>query len=369
MTTKNVKVVLFASLIVALILPFSVMDISAESKVAPRLLTPQDVEKLAPEYLKLEQDLQAMTSKTKVASQAEIESVANKLLAIHERVAEHKEAAKIANHIPEKQKLKMEIAVVEITESDLPWTMVGIDTKTKTVRVAISGDESIGYYQKQVKDIISTNVPITIVYGEYLEDLSCTTQTSDCDPIVGGIQINDGNNCTLSLEVYTGPWYWPNWGFLTAGHCYAINDLIDQPSGGGEIGKVTVRDFVHNGDCDCEFIDKTTSTNSDSKIWISSNTYKSVTSKGDASVDDYVLTSLSKTGGTDWGQVTYVEQSRQNTSGVVTTGLTIMSGISATSGDSGAPVMELFGNQYHGILKGATAFSPWSNIAPSLGVS
>ncbi len=371
MTTKNIKTLVFASLI-AITLAFGSVTANVEAeetKVAPRLLTPQDVEKLAPQYLKLEQELQVMTSAEGIASQAEIDSVANQLNTIHERVAEHKEAAKIANHIPEKQKLKMDLAVAEITESSIPWAMVGVDTKTKSVNVVIVGEKSLTDYKIDIENLISVDVPITVSYGEYVEDLSCTTQTSDCDPIVGGIQINSGGNCTLSLEVYTGPWYWKNWGFLTAGHCYAINDDVDQPNGGGEIGTVTGRDFVHLGDCDCEFIDKTTGTTSQSKIWLSSNTYKAVTSKGDAAVDDWVLTSLSKTTGIDWGQVTLVEQNVQNQDLVITTGMTIFNGISATHGDSGAPMMELFGNQYHGILKNAVAFSPWSNIVPSLGVS
>ena len=83
-----------------------------------------------------------------------------------------------------------------------------------------------------------------------------------------------------------------------------------------------------------------------------------------------MLTSLSKTGDIDWGQVTMVEQNVQNKQSIVTTGMTIMSGITAIIGDSGAPVGKVSGGDIdiYGIHKGNSlyggyeAYVPYDNI-------
>lgn len=397
MTTKNIKTAIFGALIVALILPFSGMGTATAQSVsedqidlskvktelkAPRMLTEGDISVLAPKYMALEQTRNSLvdsSQKLTAADKVLLTNTEEQMTSILERVVEHKQASRIALEMPAIDKKRMELAVEEIIQSDIPFSHVGVNPHTKTVMVGIVGDNSLASYETQINAITSIDVPLTIYKGEYAKDETCTSQTGVvCDPVVAGIQIEWANGlCTLSLEVKEGWWSWANVGWLTAGHCYPVGaNGVDQPSGNNDIADVTNRDFVHNGDCDCEFMDKTTTRTSGSQMWLSSNTYKSVTSKGDPAVNDWVLTSLSSTGGTDWGQVWLTEQSITNQDGITTTGMTLVTGVTSQGGDSGAPYMQLFGNQYHGIHKTSgtsggtayTAFTPWSNINPSLGV-
>jgi len=389
---------MFAMLATTLLVPFGGMtnaladnadiiseQIVSESKKQPKMLTPTERDTIIPKFLELEKRHYDLTSKDNLSSSELVtkQNLEDEMTVILERMHEHKQASLIATHIPEKQKLQMEYVVQEIIDSSIPWTMVGVDVNTKSVRVEIKSDaESLDSYKTQIQEFASFDVPITVLSGDYIKDTTCTAQTGVvCDPVVAGIEAEWGNLlCTLALEVKDGWWSWADPGWLTAGHCFPLGSVgVDQPAGNNDIGDVAKQDFVHNGDCDCEWIEKTTTRSSGSKVWLSSNTYRDITSKGDASVNDVVLVSWATTSGTDTGTVVLTEQTVQNQDGVITTGMTIVNGMNSQNGDSGAPIIQSTGTQFHGILKGDAgtdpntgepriAFSPWSNIQPSLSV-
>lgn len=411
MITNNFKIVLFGALIVAMILPFSGMQTataaapnkiteeeylsmksqglelpepSVESKISTaKMMTKDEVSILAPKYLELESKRNSIVDSKAELSTAQLTELANvesEMSVILKRVAEHKEAAKMKNYIPEKDRLKMELAVQEILESQIPFVQLGVSTQFKAVRVGIQGPESLDTYEKQIREILSVDVPLSLYKGVPAKTATCTSQVGVvCDPVVAGIEVEWANIlCTLSLEVAEGWWPWANIGWLTAGHCYPLGASgVDQPAGNNDIADVTNQDYVHNGDCDCEFMDKTTSRSSGSKVWLSSNTYKTITGKSDAAVDDWIIVSWSATGGTDTGQVSEVNQIITDDNGKTIHGVTYITGMPAPIiGDSGAPIAELFGGDYHGVLNGevfnqptpTTYYSPWSNVQSSLGV-
>lgn len=397
MMKNNIKTIFFGALIVALILPFSGMQTATaqvsedridQSKiqteiVAPKMLTKDEVSILAPKYLELENKRNSLVdTKTELstAQQTELTNVESQMAEILEKVKEHKAAAKIHNFIPEMDRLKMEIAVQEILESDIPFVQLGVSTQYKSVRVGIQGPETLDVYEKQIRSILSVDVPLSLYKGEPAKTATCTSQQGVvCDPVVAGIQVEWANGlCTLSLEVAEGWWPGANIGWLTAGHCFPVGASgVDQPAGNNDIADVTNQDYVTGGNCDCEFMDKTTARSSGSQVWLSSNTYKSITGKSDAAVSDWIMVSWSKTTGIDWGQVSEVNQIITDDNGKTIHGVTYVTGMPAPiKGDSGAPIAELFGNDYHGVLNGevfnqstpTTYYSPWSNVQSSLGV-
>ena len=410
MTKNNIKTVIFGALIVAMILPFSGMPSATAERATemiteekylsmqekglelkttialnetPKMLSEQDISILAPQYLELESKRNTIVdSKTTFSTteQKTLSDVESQMTSILKRVQEHKESAKIKNHIPEKDKLKMELAVQEILESDIPFVQLGVSTQFKAVRVGIQGPETLATYETQIRELLSVDVPLSLYEGVPAKTATCTNQQGVvCDPVVGGIQIEWANDeCTLSLFVKEGWWSWANEGWLTAGHCYPVGAVgVDQPSGNNDIGDVTNRDYTNNGDCDCEFIDKTTSRSTPSQIWLSSNTYKTITGKSDAVVDDWIIVSWSMTTGIDWGQVSEVNQIITDDNGKIINGVTYITGMPAPiGGDSGSPIADLFGGDYHGVLNGevlnqstpTTYYSPWSNVQSSLGV-
>jgi hypothetical protein len=394
--TKTTKTILFASLIAAMILPFSGMN-NAQAEVdtvdkddvidsslikqtltEPKMLTETDIEKLAPKYLELEKTRNSLVDSSKELTAADkvlLADTEKQMTSILERVAEHEKASKIALEMPAIDQKRMELAVEEIIQSDLPFSHVGVDPHTKTVIVGLVGDESLTSYEKQINAITTLDVPITVYKGEYASLDACTNQKNViCNPVVAGIQIEWANGlCTQSLEVRDGWWPWADKGWLTAGHCFPLGAIgIDQPAGNHNIADVTIKDYVNFGDCDCEFMEKTTARSSGSLVWLSSNNYKAITSKGDAPVNAWVLASLSMSGGFDLGQVWLTQQTITFTNGMTITGMTLVTGVNSIGGDSGSPYTQVFGSKYHGIHSGSsptfTVFTPWSNISPSLGV-
>lgn len=87
---------------------------------------------------------------------------------------------------------------------------------------------------------------------------------------------------------------------------------------------------------DCQFIKKTTSTNSQVAIWVNPNTYWSITGASDPAINDWIQMSGLFT--QDIGQVKYTNVQSTDQYGVTTNGLTFVNGIGGQGGDSGAPI-------------------------------
>ena len=123
----------------------------------------------------------------------------------------------------------------------IPITKIGYDLSKDTLVVSIEPGHSykeMKQYGKKISQILGSHVKITLDVGKYWKLTSCNNANSVCNPLMGGIQMQtDGlGPCTIGLKAtYKGVH-----GFVTAGHCADANGWRDvgQPTDSNVIGAV-----------------------------------------------------------------------------------------------------------------------------------
>jgi hypothetical protein len=279
---------------------------------------------------------------------------------------------------------------LENNHDDIPWNGVGIDYRNKALMIGFPSDELVKEYTPLIKKLIGDDIPIRVFVGQNYYEAGCTSRSVDCSNLIGGLQIDDDSSgsvveCTLGYPVVRTVSGVSKNGFLTAGHCYATSTYVKQPYGtaSANIGFVSARDFVNNGDCDCEFIEQTSSDSRPNEVYAGASSVYSLTSKTDASVGQYVVVSGAKSDIIDWGIVegtNYTYTGTINGGTVTITGTTRVSSWVTQSGDSGAPVFDptytvkKFYGTHMGRIESGTytdqrVYMPWSAIASNLSVS
>lgn len=242
------------------------------------------------------------------------------------------------------EKDQFKVAKDLIENSALPWSTVFVDEKDKILEITLKtiaiDDEEI---KKSIKKLI--DVPFDIFYGNAVY-LGCATQSSDCNPIVGGLEMKGKGSCTIGLPVSTNTWGGIKKGFLTAAHCVNYWGNVYQPSSATESdGFVTKR--VFSSDCDCAFVEKRGSSTHNSGTWQKIGT-NSITSKSDPLVGDYVYMIGAKSGSTS-GKIISVSASfvgNYDHKNVLQ-----IHWLDAKKGDSGAPIIAAHtGGVFHGIV-------------------
>lgn len=259
MTYKNAKTILFAGLIAAMILPFSMMmaeaatndnvDDQAKKRVdlGAKFKNPEADEimrELAPYIITKSHDVRNHTVEENV-----------KMKALQEKLEksnnEHKEKI-----IDKELQKDLKIGLDLVRETDIPLTMSARGIEYAIFRLAEPNTE----YENKIADIMG-DLPYKINYGEGLKRGACSTTQSDCDPEIGGIGIEVDNlnttvdkSCSLSIPMKKDDVA----GFLTAGHCFTTEyGLVYQPTyPDGFIGYSgpSWRSFDDNGECDCAWI-------------------------------------------------------------------------------------------------------------------
>jgi hypothetical protein len=149
-----------------------------------------------------------------------------------------------------------------IAKSNLNFLGTGVDSITGTLLVEVPHDDGKDY-KTLVQKLIGTDIPLKVeITGPLILD-ACASQTSPCDPLIGGIRIagqinpTQAADCTLSLPAVRNVFLGTETGFITAGHCYPVNTYdVRQPAiTSSVVGVVTSQ--VFGGNCDCEFVKKT----------------------------------------------------------------------------------------------------------------
>lgn len=253
---------------------------------------------------------------------------------------------------------------------DLPLetTLVG---KNKLTILLKPGNENKGY-EKIINQYIPTkNLDVEIKYGEVkLTEWACNNRDDECNPLRGGLQIEKDASgyCTLGLPVKQGS----TTGYLTAGHCYSVNDEAFQPYDhwlwNWQIGTVQSGDSHDDNDCDCAFIKDSNSRTNDSKVWFSSG-YSRTISDTQVPSDNEELDISGQNGGWYWEDVYDNDYYHSSIGDRI---LLDYNG-SGGGGDSGAPVIDLSDGDIVGIIEGVVTIGstnyivvvPWANIADS----
>ncbi len=287
MIKNNFKTILFASLIVAMILPFSAMNLA---DAAPN----ENVNEKGKLYLK-----DTKNNKT---------DDVNELNKLHEIIendnsseADKKKSSKRMNEIKQqfenqgkkisdekRNEIRSQIDIVsfvvdEIIKNDkIHIVAIGTDFENQAIKISIDRegltDKKIEFVEKKIRKAIDDDADITIVYADPIVFTSCS-QTSDCNPMQGGVKIiaEGATHCSMGYKAT----YDEKIGFVTAGHCmqntssgqkvYNYNNWWEDDL----LGSVIKNTLSYGTSCDCAFVEETEADES-----ISNKVYNDITLSG-----------------------------------------------------------------------------------------
>jgi hypothetical protein len=283
MTTKTIKAILFASLVVAMILPFSMMDVSAGSpenanekaieKTGKTIIRHNSRESAIPgweardDMLKKLDNLEDASDRANLQKQidattAQIQKwLDDRMDKSKKELADEKSEILVNAHMNLIQTLGQRAA-----HEQLPIGGLGYDYANNALEIAIHPDvftdENIVKYEKNIRKIIGNEVDITFVKAQLVHLQSCTDRnTTECEPIQGGVlfDVDDGLPCTVGFKAT----YNSKTGFVTAGHCVnggGSSTEIEQPTASTtDIANVVSETYTPftTMSCDCAFIEET----------------------------------------------------------------------------------------------------------------
>lgn len=392
MTSKTIKSFLFASLIAAMILPFSAMDFAEAqlTDVNGKDKTNEIMEhkKIIDEDVKTVNDLlnkinsltsqieELRTNSTDEKTQKDIQRLEAQLekftSEFNEKVVKHNQE----NNTPDVQIDKLiplqDDFEQKLRSSDMLQyvTSVGIDLGTKEIQVGLDNSklttDSAVSISKQIGEMMPKNAKWHYVLTDRETNEVCNQQI--CTPLVGGNKIvsSTGSQCSVAFEATKLGVS----GFVTAGHC--VDGLVGSSvfdANTAFVGTVNSETRYSGTDCDCAFIN-TSPTAIDNKIWVggSTRTITSYTSSSNQS-DDFVWKSGYATGITN-GQVTAINVTTYDFTFGWTDKL-VRASYGSSGGDSGGSVYS--GSSIYGVHVGSgllgAVYSPTDKVISVLGAS
>ncbi|MEM2160928.1 MAG: trypsin-like serine protease [Candidatus Nitrosotenuis sp.] len=278
MTTKIFKAILFASLVVAMILPFNMMDASAGTtgnateKTGKTTIRHDSRESEIPGWVARDDLLKKLdtladnterdyTQKQIDALTAQIQNwLDNRMDTSKKELADKKSEILVNAHMNMIKTLGQ-----KATQEQLPLGGIGYDYVNNALEIAIQPDlftdENIPKYEKTIRQIIGNEIDITFTKAQIVHLQSCTDRnTTECEPIQGGVlfDVDNGLPCTVGYKAT----YNSKIGFVTAGHCVnggGSSTQINQPTAStADIANVvseTYTPFATNS-CDCAFLEE-----------------------------------------------------------------------------------------------------------------
>ena len=277
MTTHNIKVVLFASLIVAMVLPFSMMDnVAASEKDLMTLENQNEIHfekflKMAKEQQKTEQKLEYAKHSHDTKLVAELQ---NKIDNMQERMNSIQKEYIDFVSITDEEKQELEEQGLKIfnklsdPKSNLylgvapdGYFVSPISKNTHlifegTLGTSITVNSALGKIQSNDNKGEFEGMSYTI--GDIKKashSINCQSRTTDCNYLMGGLAVKQGSETsTLSF------WAKQNDGdvgfVMTAHGANGQGNTIDQyPT--RDVGTVDTITGEAWGDCDCAFVDAT----------------------------------------------------------------------------------------------------------------
>lgn len=348
MTTKNTKIMLTIAVMAVLFIPITALAANDNPSIGKTVIKTEIQGKVPDQTLEKLQQLDEM--RNNVASDEDRNQIQNQMDALIQEAQTKQpviDAKRVAEYDLKVEQLTNAIANEEkISQSTIiPYTTLGFDPYQNALAIGIQQDyataDKLEKYAQKIRSIVGNDVDI-VVYngGDYWQLGTCTTRTSNCDPVEAGIQIQF-QNTALCTEGFKATYNGKN-GFVTAGHCAngQTGTNVGQAITSRTIGTVEKETYdlgSQTEDCDCAFIASTVTVASE-VFGISSTYYPHST--GTAVSSDYVKLS-GKNSGITTGTVSLTNQNITVTDGTKLTGVTIAS-YSSTYGDSGGPVMDAF---------------------------
>ena len=347
MTTKNAKTILFASLIAAMILPFSGtqfavgQDTEDRDFLAEWKVLQAQVDVLVQKQVAAKNSMDSSSNTDEImqiiqnmdVTASEIETLNQKIDALEQ---ESINSLKMAPQL-EKALFTVEKEIIKTYKGETPVWGAYVDFKLQKVVVFIDNtlegaDEITEILVNQFgSDVveIDNNIPA---------ETACSSQTSTCRPLIGGIALaryDDSSNLAGTLG-YKARDSSGNTGFVTAEHVvdyYSTGNIwMKQPVNGGLVGYATIMG-EGTSNLDFAFVRTTTSINDD--IFQSSNKVMDVTGYATTHSQHYPGTFLYGKG------VTSGEYSG-TVNGYSSDGWYRLGGSNPQGGDSGGPVYKKF---------------------------
>ncbi len=297
--TNKTKIILFAALIVAIVLPFASMemvgavipnenvnekeneDVPKETKrasIKANGYTKKDFKNY--EYKKIAKELDPLMmmsmdeSKTFTADQREkIDDLRKQL---EKSKIDHRE--KIIDKELRKKLIK---AHKKISESDIPYKIIATGIDYVYIQLSIDSTlEESEKYEDEIAEML-VGIPYLLEYGQGIKRGShtcLTTDATDCVTEVGGLKIQiqterGFRECSLSVPMKKDGMD----GFLTAAHCFSgYSENVYQPNLSDTLlgySNPAWRSFEDGGDCDCAWILDTSERRQNAGVWAVPNMY------------------------------------------------------------------------------------------------
>lgn len=342
MTKNNFKAILFASLIAAMILPFSAMEVYAEETTTETNKTKLQ-DRLGKKMLELEianSEYSQQEQTPKIQEKIEKnEKKINKIIKKMDAIFDQPKVVKINDD----KRLEYESTMAEMRNSNLPFLSMGIDSYTGKITAKLDVDKTSMRLasENSVKKWEDKDVHIT--YGKdaaTYQSGSCESQNGFCDPIIGASLGEPDTNlnlpCTISIVATKGSGSSQQKGVVIPHHCnpqHADYYQHDRHEPTHKVGST----LQHGGWwCDCDFVkaDRAATTH---KL----NYYGmdlSLSSYGDIPVNSNVYM-IGQESGLDFGTIVATDV-WVKVNGKWHAGVQFVKNINYDIGDSGAPLVK-----------------------------
>ncbi len=205
MPTKSTKTILIAS-VMAVVAMSAITSLPAEGNTEiTRQVTDEEFRQTQIHVLDLRSELNRLEAQSAQGADtsAEKRSVDAQIAQLMPILGKHQEQQFAKHYIEPVRKAQLEQTESglrnSISELGFGSYAVNLNTETKTIEV-ITSDSSKNTQVRELFDSYPSDTPIALENGEFtVIDNVCSSQTSDCDPIVGGIEVE--GSCTLGLSI------------------------------------------------------------------------------------------------------------------------------------------------------------------------
>ena len=413
MTTTTQKTIVFASLIAAIILPLAGMDyVSGQEQTTNQIDEPQDspakiaIQQRADALFAEEADIYVEGVPIKAKYDADgaesltqqeirdLKRITAELEDVKERIDQLNADSRALITLSQAEKDLLHNAVIQIRESSIPFTGVFSDWNGEAVGISFENQTLADQYAPVIEAMI--DVPFYTEIRGPLILAGCASLTSNCDPLLGGVEIttdfsstNDNRGCSYSTAADRDVFWWTDYGFLTAAHCFennaSGNDVQQPNANSGKIGDLNIWKWdTTNADCDCAFVKKSGSKMHWKAAYEGSDDSITFGGFADPRVNDFV-TIVGQNGirtnlqvdSLNWSGNAYSSDNPPIAHSMVD--MIDMDNWGTSSGDSGGAVHATGTDpDYHGIIHGHTGnsgptghtiASAWSNIDAHFGLN
>ena len=373
MTKNRTKTILFASLIAAMILPFSSMNLADaeefDKNPKDKTLDRLHEKEIRKQFLKKLNELgvEEADLKEKLDS-VDNETEREKIIQRIDLIKSERTNMENENHKKNIQQTKLRELVYQqiLFEKKLQnsnilefVTTVGIDVTSKEIQVGLNQDtvnpKNIDSIVFAIGQFMPEDTPWHIVYSDAVTSLSCTQ--NECEPLIGGnwIEVVGDAPCSFGFKAIKDGVY----GFITAGHCadgLVGNSVYDYS--GTNIGTVSQERFDWGTSCDCAWITGSTSLYNNEVFDMPSTHTITQTTQASEQQNDLIM-KTGAAGGISYGTVSAVNVSVYSVLDGYYVQNLVRSDVAMVHGDSGGTIVSASdkGNLY-GI---ATAHDWWGN--------